>query len=313
MEIQTCISLFGNPSPRWMGNGGYSSEEGISPIRAEILHVGILVEARYLLETQPLGVAAELKSRGHLVTVIVPESHAYDTKDTGWLDGMDLMISRGRSPGLLCLLHFAEAQGIATINRRAAIGSISDRAETAVTLLAAGVPTPPAYVGPVRELARRIPADHYPVILKPVSRGSGRGSQVVRSALELARISWPEPGALAQRFIPGYGYDLKLHVIGREVWASRKPSALSVPPAPGDGPHAAEPGAHRIFTTPAMEKLARWCGELFGLEYYGVNCIETPDGPAVIGIDEFPDYAEVDGANERLADFALRCAKRKKR
>jgi ribosomal protein S6--L-glutamate ligase len=313
MEIQTSISLFGNPSPRWMGQGGSTSEGEISPVTAERLHVGILVEARYLLESQPLGVAAELKARGHKVTVIVPESHAYDTNDIGWLDGMDLMISRGRSAELLCLLHFAEAQGIATINRRAAIGSVSNRAETAVTLLSAGVPTPPAYVGPVRELAKRIPADDYPVILKPVFRGGGRGSQVVRSALELARISWPEPGALAQRFIPGDGYDLELYVIGRDVWALRKPSPLVVPPLPDGGPGAAGPVASLIFPTPAMEDLARGCGELFGLEYYGVNCIETPDGPIVTGVDEFPDYTGIDGANERLADFALRCARRKKR
>jgi len=88
-----------------MGQGGYSPEDGISPVTSERLHVGILVEARYLLESQPLGVAAELKARGHRVTVIVPESHAYDTNDIGWLDGMDLMISRGRSAGSAALVE----------------------------------------------------------------------------------------------------------------------------------------------------------------------------------------------------------------
>lgn len=312
MNTEISISSFSDSFPQGDGPAVRPSPEEISPVQEGQLHIGILVEGRYLLQAQPLGVAAELKSRGHLVTVIVPVSHTYDTRDKGRFDGMDLIISRGRSAGLLGLLHLAEAQGIATINRRAAIGSVNNKAEMAITLSAAGVPTPSSCVGPVRDLVRRIPADDYPVILKPVFGNDRNRMHVVRSALELARIPWPEPSALAQRFLPGSGYDMKLYVIGRDVWAMRKRSSLAVAPAPEGESPVPDKEALRVFPTSAMEELAHRCGGWFGLDYYVLDCIETPEGPVVIDVKEFPNYSGVDGADERLADFALRCAYRKK-
>ncbi|PWB60826.1 MAG: hypothetical protein C3F14_12460 [Deltaproteobacteria bacterium] len=247
------------------------------------------------------------------MTVVVPESHAYGTGDKGRFQGMDLVISRGRSEGLLCLLHLAEVQGVATTNRRAAIGSVHNKAEVAITLSAAGVPTPPAYVGPVRELARSIPAEAYPIVLKAVSGDDRYPLRIVRSAPELARISWPEPAALAQRFQPGNGYDLKLYVIGRDVWALRKRSRLDASPAPESESTSLECKAFHVFPASAMEALALKCGELFGLDYYSVDCRETTDGPVVIDVNDFPNYSGVAGADERLADHALRCACRRKK
>jgi len=312
MKLHNSISSFSYFFPPVDDPEGSSSPGETSPVHAEPLHIGILVEGRYLLQAQPLGVAAELTSRGHRVTVIVPESHAYGAGDKGKFEGMDIVISRGRSGGLLCLLHLAEAQGIATTNRRAAIGSVRNKAEVAITLSTAGVPTPPAYVGPIRELARSIPAEDYPVILKAVSEDDGERLRVVRSALELARISWPEPAALAQRFQAGDGTDLKLYVIGKDVWALRKRSSLEDPPAPECGSIPPGNEALRVFPASALGELALRCGGLFGLDYYSVDCIETPDGPVVVDVTDFPDYSGVAGADERLADHALRCARRMK-
>jgi ribosomal protein S6--L-glutamate ligase len=55
--------------------------------------------------------------------------------------------------------------------------------------------------------------------------------------------------------------------------------------------------------------LGRRCGELFGLELYGVDCILTPDGPAVIEINEFPNYTAVPNADERLTDYVIQRAR----
>jgi ribosomal protein S6--L-glutamate ligase len=313
METQISISSFSYSFPQGDDPPDFSSPEEISPVNEGQLHIGILVEGRYLLEAQPLGVAAELKARGHLVTVIVPGPHVHRTRDMGRLDGMDLIISRGRSAGILSLLHLAEAQGIATANRRASIGSVNNKAEMAMTLAAAGVPTPYAYAGPVRELARRIPAGDYPVILKPVIGDDRDRMLVVHSALELARIPWPEPSALAQRYLPGSGFDLELYVIGQDVWALRKRSSLAAAPAPEGGSTAVGGEALRVSPASEMEELALTCGGLFGLDYYRLDCVETPRGPVVVDVKEFPNYSGVAGADERLADFALRRAYRRKR
>ena len=54
--------------------------------------------------------------------------------------------------------------------------------------------------------------------------------------------------------------------------------------------------------------LARRCGKLFGLELYGVDCLQTDAGTVVIEVNEFPNYTGVPGADEKLADYVLACA-----
>jgi ribosomal protein S6--L-glutamate ligase len=58
-----------------------------------------------------------------------------------------------------------------------------------------------------------------------------------------------------------------------------------------------------------MRELGLRCGELFGLELWGVDCVETPDGPVVIEVNEFPNYTAVPAADERLADHVLERAR----
>lgn len=60
-----------------------------------------------------------------------------------------------------------------------------------------------------------------------------------------------------------------------------------------------------IPITSELEELGRRCGKLFGLELYGVDCIETDDGPVVIEINDFPNYTGVPEADERLAEFVV--------
>lgn len=76
----------------------------------------------------------------------------------------------------------------------------------------------------------------------------------------------------------------------------RKPSPFN-----GDStarPRPAQPDA-------AMVDLALQCGEAFELEVYGVDTIETPNGLAVIEVNEFPNFTGVSGAAEHIADHVL--------
>jgi glutathione synthase/RimK-type ligase-like ATP-grasp enzyme len=45
------------------------------------------------------------------------------------------------------------------------------------------------------------------------------------------------------------------------------------------------------------------CGELFDLELYGVDLIETEDGPYVIEVNCFPGYKGVPEADRLLAEY----------
>jgi ribosomal protein S6--L-glutamate ligase len=148
-----------------------------------------------------------------------------------------------------------------------------------------------------------VPASSYPLVLKPTFGDNGKGLTVAPDAAQLARISWREPIALAQRLVASDGFDLKLYAIGSDVWAVRKPSPLAAVRDRGRRPTPVE-------LTPELAALARRCGRLFGLELYGVDCIETADGPLVLEVNEFPNYTGVVEADERIVDLVERRAAR---
>lgn len=262
------------------------------------MRIGILAEKRYLSQAQPAGLLAALEAAGHEAVLADPQASAYALDDGAWTGKLDLVVARGRSSQLLSLLGWAEARGLRTVNRRSAIASVHNKADMAVLLAGAGLPTPRTFLGPVRELPKLIPAALYPVILKPVFGDNGRGLRLAHTREELESVQWPEPAALAQRYLPGDGRDLKLYCIGGEVWAVRKPS----PFVPAGGAGSTEK-AELVPLTRELEDLGRRLGRLFGLELYGADCIETPEGPSVIEVNDYPNYTAVPDADRKLAAY----------
>jgi len=253
--------------------------------------IGIVAESRYFAQRQPAGVIAALARAGHLPTILDPEDSRGDS-----LPGLDVLLARGRSPALLDLLGRAEAAGVATMNRRAAIAAVVDKAAMAQALAAEGIPSPATRVGSIGALARSSRASDFPLVVKPVTGDNARGVHVVHSRAELLGLPWTEPVALAQPLIASDGFDLKLYVVGAAVWAARKPSPI----APGLGA-AAEPRP----VTPTLRALALRCGRIFGLEVFGVDCIATPAGPVVIEVNDFPNYSGIEEADDCLARHAV--------
>jgi len=255
--------------------------------------------------------AAALRGLGCEVEIIDPEAGMHRVGDHGWLAELGFIVCRGRSVGLLALLQWAELQGVPTLNRREAIAAVLDKARMAIALAAGGIPTPAAFLGPVRELAAGVPEECYPLILKPVFGDNCRGLRLVANAEEMAEIQWPEPVALAQHFLANDGWDLKLYGIGREVWAVKKMSCLVQ-----HGLHPIVKQDHeevvQVTLTGELETLAHRCATLFGLELYGVDCIETARGPLVIEVNDFPNYTRVPGADAKLAEYVFRRAQEKK-
>jgi ribosomal protein S6--L-glutamate ligase len=262
------------------------------------MHFGVVVENRYLAQSQPAGLINALKERGHEVSIIDPQKTSYSLTDDRWMKGIDLLACRGRSYGLMCLMEWAEKRGITAINRKSAIASVYNKADMAVALATAGIRTPQTFLGNVECLANEIEIDSYPLILKPIFGDNSQGLLVVRAPEDLARVTWQDPVALAQSYIPTDGYDLKLYGVGDKIWPVRKPSPFNKPA--DDGSRSGE-----VPLTRELEELGRRCGEIFGLELYGVDCIETPDGPLVIEINDYPNYTGVPRANETLADYII--------
>jgi ribosomal protein S6--L-glutamate ligase len=262
-----------------------------SPRPASPPRIGIAVEPRYLSQLQPAGLVRALERAGLAPSLIDPDHAPSDA-----LDGLDILVARGRSAALLALLGRAEAAGIPTVNPRAAICAVVDKAAMARALSGAGVPTPATRVGTREAILEGARPGDFPMVVKPVFGDNARGVHVVCSREELARLPWNEPVALAQPFLPSDGDDLKLYVAGAAVWAVKKPSPI--------GDRTGGP-ARLVPATAALEALAHRCGRLFGLELFGVDCIDGPHGPAVIEVNDFPNYTGIDGVDERLATHVL--------
>lgn len=258
--------------------------------------VVVLVERRYLRQRQPAGLCAALGELGLDVEVLDPEQNAYRAGDDRWLEGVGAIVPRGRSHPLLHLLGWAEWAGVPVLHRRSVVEGVRDKAAMALALERGGVPTPATYFGRPSRLAEVLSPADFPLLLKPVFGDNSTGLTLVARPSDLAALSWPDPLALAQRWVDGGHVDLKLYGAGDDVWAVRRRSPL----APvGGGGEAAE----LVPVTPALAEIARRCRALFGLELYGVDCLETQDGPLVVEVNEFPNYVgvpEVDGALARL-------------
>jgi len=259
--------------------------------------IGILAEARYLAQNQPMGLCRELERRGHELHLIDPQKTFYVMGDDRWMDGLDILVGRGRSWGLLALLNWAERSGKITINRQEAISAVHNKAHMSLAFAASGLPVPQTYLGSVSQLAEGIPSSAYPIILKPIFGDNSKGLLVIRTPDEMAAADWPEPVALAQRYFQTDGYDLKLYGIADRVWAIRKRSPFNE--AREQIPEGLVP------LTPELEELGIRSGRLFGLDLFGVDCILTEQGPQIIEINDYPNYTSVPNADAELADYVL--------
>jgi ribosomal protein S6--L-glutamate ligase len=271
------------------------------------VRIGLLVERRYLAQRQPSGLAEELRRRGCAVTVIDPGSSVISLTDDSWLTGIDVCVARGRSDAVLTRLLAAERYGLPTINRAAAVAAVVDKASMAVALAGAGIPTPPTTLGSPAQLAAELPSDRYPVIVKPIRGDNCRGVAICASADAVGSAVPIEEPLLCQPFLSGDGSDLKLYAVGETVWAVRKPSPLPGNGSPSNG-HGGLTDATPIELTSSLRELALRCGELFGLELFGVDCLVTPAGPVVIEVNEFPNYTAVPDADAALADHVQAAA-----
>jgi ribosomal protein S6--L-glutamate ligase len=269
--------------------------------------VAVIVEDRYLSHPQPSGMIASLQAKGHSVLVIDPDRQALEPGERKWISGIDVAVARGRSWGVLCLLDYLERNGVRSLNSRAAIAAVHNKAEMTVALVSAGIPTPSTWLGPLSRAAALIPACEYPLIVKPIFGDNCCGLKIVYDAEQLRLLPWSDSIAIVQKFFTGMASDLKLYCMGREVWAVRKPSPLAL--------HFGSPAevpAQPVPVSSHLRNLGLRCGDVFNLELYGVDCIETEQGPLVIEVNEFPNYSAVPGVDDKLSNFVLAFAKQER-
>ena len=265
-----------------------------------------IVEANYRLESMPTVIARQLVQWGHAVDILEPSNTVTslcDLKEQVYDAYVLKTVSDG--PGL-CILEAAEAAGIPTINNSRAIRLVRDKSLCAAFAYAQGLPFPRSYFVANSELLKKIPQEDYPLVVKPTNGSSGRGIHLVNSPAQLAELKVDGPSVcffLAQCYVENPGYDIKLYVIGKDVYAVSRESPL----------HPDLEVTNRLLPLkPEWLSLARRVGEIFGLDIYGLDVLESSTGPVVVDINDFPSFERVPRAVSRVAGYVLHLAKEAK-
>jgi ribosomal protein S6--L-glutamate ligase len=262
-----------------------------------------IVEEQYRNDPMPMVIADQLLLWGHDVDLLEPQNAVTSLSDLAE-QGYDAYVlkSLAEGPGL-SILEAAEAVGIPTINNSRAISLVRDKAVAAAFARANGLPIPPTYFVAHPRLLRQIPIDDYPIVVKPSNGSSCKGVYLLKSPADITALEVAETNDsffLAQRYAENTGFDMKVYVTGREVYAAvAKKSPLHD-----------DMKEHFVPLTPQIRKLALQVGTLFGLDIYGLDVVETPQGPAIVDINDFPSFGGVPRAVVRVSEYVLHAAKR---
>jgi ribosomal protein S6--L-glutamate ligase len=212
----------------------------------------------------------------------------------------DVVLLKSRTPQARRAARTAERAGSLVVNTPAATAAALDRSATAAALDRAGVRAPRTVSVPaLRLLAQDGAVSRWPVVVK--SRTSSRRDLVrlVRSRAELLALlpEWADEPVVAQEFTPNDGFDIKVWVIGGDLSAARRRSALDTVDKSAD---------ERLDAADLPEewtRTARAAGAALGLQLYGVDLLIADGRPVVVDVNPFPGFRGAHDPAESLLRF----------
>jgi ribosomal protein S6--L-glutamate ligase len=255
-----------------------------------------------------------LKSSGANVEVVTERSGLIDLENFKF--DYDVYLFKSHSPLAESLAAAAHYRGARLLNEYPATMKVRDKVLTCTMLLQAGVPTPRTFVTDSIETLRPI-VKEIPIVVKPYRGRRGQGIEVCKTEAEfdalLARRAnevaddgddgGGEDGTVlgdrlifAQEYEEHEPYDYKAYAVGGYVHAIKR-----IFPAKTKEEKLGTP----VGEDPELERLVRQCGEVFGLQLYGVDLVKTPKGYSVIEVNCFPGYKGVPQGGERISQFIL--------
>lgn len=223
---------------------------------------------------------ARLEAAGHTVDAWIPEDRLLTAHDVR-VDA-DLYVLKSHTEHALSLAGAIHDAGGALLNSYAACLVAQDKVTAARRMRDLGVPTPDTWLVADPALAVDLLEDG-PLIIKPNRGHRGAGVHLARTPAELRALPAGAGPLIAQRHVPDVvspGEDLKVYVAGDRVWAVRKsfdPMSFTRPGRP-------------VPVSPAVEAIAQRVRHGFGLELFGVDVLESADGPMVVDVNYFPGY-----------------------
>jgi len=211
----------------------------------------------------------------------------------------DIYLLKSHTPQALEVAHYLEQRGAMVINSFASSSACQDRALMAQRMSEAHLAFPStsthASLGELLEQQQRPSILSFPLVIK--SRYSRRGDLVYRAdgieQLHALARRIDEP-VIIQEFVPTDGWDIKLWVIGQQIFAARRRSSL------------AGEASRQDFPIPTEQLPSSWrsislkVGRVFDLHLYGLDLIASDRGPVVVDVNSFPGFRGVGGAASAL-------------
>ncbi|MDX2033157.1 MAG: hypothetical protein SF339_20945 [Blastocatellia bacterium] len=258
-------------------------------------------------------VLSGLQASGAEVEVVTERSGLIDLQNFKF--DYDLYLFKSHSPLAESLAAAAHYRGARLLNEYPATMKVRDKVLTCTMLLQAGIPTPRTFVTDSIETLRA-PVREMPIVVKPYRGRRGMGIEVCMNEAQFDALIQRRAGAgageeddggedgtalgdrliFAQEYEEHEPYDYKAYAIGDYVHAIKrifpartKEEKLGIP----------------VGEDPELEDLVRRCGNLFGLQLYGVDLVKTPKGYSVIEVNCFPGYKGVPDAGARISNFIL--------
>lgn len=239
----------------------------------------VLVEAYEILRGRGYevdeGIAEEMLMRPDLMTV-----------------SQDLYILKSHTELSLSLAGILYCQGARLLNPYPSCALTQNKIIVSRLLRMAGVPAPRSWATGDLALLRPL-AEETTLIVKPHLGHRGAGIHFARNPDDLDKIPQPTSPIIIQEFIEGTGEDLKIYVVGDQVFGVAKPfseSSFTVPGRP-------------VPISDEVRQLSLRVGQVCGLGLYGLDIIESPRGPFVVDVNYFPGYKGVPDVAPLIADY----------
>jgi ribosomal protein S6--L-glutamate ligase len=204
----------------------------------------------------------------------------------------DLYLLKSHTELSLSIAGVLHARGARLLNPYPSCIATQNKIVAARRLRAAEVPVPRCWVTGDLALLEPVVAER-PLIVKPYMGHRGTGIHVVRDADELRAVPRPAGPVLIQEYVEGSGEDLKTYVVGEQVFAVRKPFSASSFTQPG----------RPCAVSSEVRDIALRCGRAMGLGLYGLDMIESEEGPVVVDLNYFPGYKGVPAAAPLIAEY----------
>ena len=231
---------------------------------------------------------ALLSQRGYIVSSGIPEESLLEPDRLGARH--DLYVLKSQTELALSIAGVLHDRGGRFLNPYQACAMAQNKITAASRLAAAGVPVPRCWL--TTDFARLCDlASERPVIVKPYRGHRGAGVVVAHGPDDLAGIGLLDQPMLVQEFIPGDGSDLKIYVVGKDVFGVRKRFSAESFRATG----------MPVAVTPQVREIALRCGRAFGIGLYGLDIIEGPEGPVVVDFNHSPGFRGVPDAAPLIA------------